>query len=98
MSEDLSELLDRYSILVGAPGFEPGNPLACKASALPLSYAPVLVAVGLGKESLSAYRFTVAGRYASAAHHGTEQVLAAPFRVKSLDYVANCAITRVGTG
>jgi hypothetical protein len=32
-----------YSKMVGAVGFEPTKPLACKASALPLSYAPVPV-------------------------------------------------------
>jgi hypothetical protein len=30
----------KYSKMVGAVGFEPTKPLACKASALPLSYAP----------------------------------------------------------
>ena len=40
------------------------RPLACKASALPLSYAPVLVIAGLGTESMSAYRFPADRRYA----------------------------------
>jgi hypothetical protein len=31
-----------YSKIVGAVGFEPTKPLACKASALPLSYAPLV--------------------------------------------------------
>src|SRR5579859_1640060 len=32
----------KCSKIVGAVGFEPTKPLACKASALPLSYAPLV--------------------------------------------------------
>ena len=38
----------KYSKIVGTVGFEPTKPLACKASALPLSYAPVLVPAPAG--------------------------------------------------
>jgi hypothetical protein len=34
------------TVIVGAVGFEPTKPLACKASALPLSYAPLVAADG----------------------------------------------------
>src|SRR3984885_9289102 len=36
----------KCSKIVGAVGFEPTKPLACKASALPLSYAPLVAASG----------------------------------------------------
>ena len=36
----------KCSKIVGAVGFEPTKPLACKASALPLSYAPLVAAGG----------------------------------------------------
>ena len=65
-------ITDGCSKLVGAEGFEPPKPLACKASALPLSYAPGAPAVCRDTESLLGYRVPAAGGTCAVAVAGVD--------------------------